>query len=529
MRLLALLACAAPQSSPRPLDDSGDSAPIEHVGPAERPWLPRLLLNEVQPANDSTVMSEPGVFPDWVELHNASSQVLDLSRASLRVEGGEASALGGLLGPGEQRLVFTSELDFDLAREGERLELVLDGWVIDRLATGQLQPDQAWGRFPDGGGWAVTARPTPGWTNGSRPSDSIDVSDALFQPTVHRFQLTVSQQALADLAEDRDTLVPAALAHGAAWFPEVGVRLKGQLGSKRSLDKKAAWKVDLNHLAPHSLYGQKKLTFNNMVQDPSYLAEHLAYMLYRAADVPAPRTSWTWLRVNEEDYGLYAVIESVDRTLLGRWYPDPNGRMWEGAYGTDLDVDEVADFDFEQGVDDDRSSLMAVAEVLEGSANDAAILELERRVELDEWLRNMAVEVLTLHWDGYTTSNNYRIYEDPLSGKLSILPWGTDQTFRDYRFGPYDAQGDLFEFCLENPGCADRYDAHLLEVADLMDGLGLEAVIDERVALLEAWVAVDPRAEDDVDKQLSDIEEIRATLRTWPDEVRAEVAARTPE
>jgi hypothetical protein len=525
--VLALLACAATEYRPAATVDSDGAELPEQIPAAERPWLPRLVLNEVQPGNDSTVMSEPGVFPDWIELHNDSAETLDLSRVDLRVEGGASNPLSGQLGPGEQALIFTSELSFDLAREGERLELLLDGWVIDRLATGQLLPDQAWARFPDGRDWAVTARPTPGWTNGSRPSDSLDPSDALFSPTVHSFQLTLSSQALADLGEDRDTLVPAALAHGAAWFPEIGVRLKGQLGSKRSLDQKAAWKADLNHVQPHSLYGQKKLTFNNMVQDPSYLAEHLAYTVWREAGLPAPRTSWTWLRVNEDDYGLYAVIESVDRTLLGRWFPDPDGRMWEGAYGTDLDVDEVEDFDFEQGIDDDRGSLMAVAEILEGSPTDAAIAELEQKVELDQWLRNMAVEILTLHWDGYTTSNNYRIYEEPLTGRLWILPWGTDQTFRDYRYGPYEPRGDLFEFCLANEACAARYDSHLLEVCDLVEALELEAVIDERVALLEAWVAIDPRAEDDVDQQLADIEEIRVTLRTWPDEVRAQVAARS--
>jgi len=268
-----LLACVstAPDPGPAPVgddvsvpDDSGssDSGSSDSGAPPESPDeapvadLPALRLNEVQTANDATFMPTPGDFPDWLELHNGADRAVELSRVGVRLEGEDTTTLSGTLEPGALRLVDAHELDFDLSKEGARIELLVDGEVVDRLATGQLVADTSWARFPDGGEWAVTARPTPGQTNGSRPSESLDPSDGLFvTDRIHQVYLQVPEDSLRSLEADRTLEVPAALSMGGAWFPEVGVRLKGRWGSERDLDQKCAWKVDLNEYAGHTLYG----------------------------------------------------------------------------------------------------------------------------------------------------------------------------------------------------------------------------------------------------------------------------------
>lgn len=533
MWLLSILACAP--SLPGALDGlpSGDDGPgamsdtaaSDTGGPTERvPWL---LFNEVQASNDATWMSEPGVFPDWVELYNADRVEIDLAAVAIVRDGEASPALSGLLPPGGHTIVSSETLGFAIPRDGTRLEVRVEGRVSDRISTGFLPTDTSLARFPDGRAWLPTARPTPGWTNGSVPSPTLDPSDLLFdESTIHGVALTVSDAGLRSLALDRRLEVPASVQVRGVWFPEVGVRLKGQLGSRRELGEKAAWKVDLNEYAGHSIYGQEMLTVNNMVQDPSYVAEHLAYSVYRAAGVPAPRTTWTRLSVNGEDWGLYGLIESVDENFLGRWFVDPSGRMWEGQYGQDFVDGDPLELDFDQGVDDDRSSLIAVAEILSGPADAAAVAALDRHIALDQWLRNLAVEALILHWDGYSTSNNYRIYEDPTSGRLHLLPWGTDQTFRDLLIGPLETRGDVHEFCMREPGCEARFLGHVLEVADIMDGLDLEGELDRHTAMLAEDIATDPRREFGLDRHDAAVEAMRETIRTWPDAVRAAVAER---
>ena len=106
----------------------------------------------------------------------------------------------------------------------------------------------------------------------------------------------------------------AGVSHGPL---QVGVRLKGH-GSFRPLPGKAAFKFKLNWVSGQKLLGLKKMTLNNMAQDPSRIHELLAYTLHRAAGVPASRSGFTFVTLNGEDYGLYSNIETYDDVSLGK-------------------------------------------------------------------------------------------------------------------------------------------------------------------------------------------------------------------
>ena len=78
----------------------------------------------------------------------------------------------------------------------------------------------------------------------------------------------------------------------------VGIRLKGN-ATFHDLDGKAAFKLKFNEFVKGQTFlGLKKMTLNNMVQDPSMVHETLAYEAFRAAGVEAPRTGYADVRVN---------------------------------------------------------------------------------------------------------------------------------------------------------------------------------------------------------------------------------------
>jgi hypothetical protein len=56
--------------------------------------------------------------------------------------------------------------------------------------------------------------------------------------------------------------------------------------------------------------------------------------------------------------------------------------------------------------------------------------KLEPLLDIDQFLRFWAVETVVGHWDGYTGDlNNFFVYQDPTTNKLTFLPWGTDGSF----------------------------------------------------------------------------------------------------
>jgi hypothetical protein len=533
-----LLACATPFEpavSERPFTLPEETVPSP-------PAPARLLLDEVQAANDSTVMDPSFEFPDWVELYNADTVAIDLTTARLSTGADardDAAWVGtGTLAPGERLFLWADgqdapgHLPFALDADGERLTLSVHGVVTDRLATGEMDGDTAWARYPDGGAWAYTARPTPNAPNGSDPGPSTDPSDTLFPDPLSgggllAFSLTIPPAAVTALDRDPYGEVEGSLAWGPVWFRRVGIRRKGVYGSLRSMSAKAAFKIDLNAFDDHHLRGLETLTFNNMVQDPSYVHEALAYTFFRSLGLPAPRTAWMRLTVNGEDWGLYLHVESVDDTFLARWWANPDGALYEGAYGVDFVAGEELEFEYDEGPDPtDRSDITAVAAILDGDATDAAIEALEERVDMDQILREMAVEAVTLHWDGYTTANNYRVYHDPDTDRFSMIPWGTDQTFHDSYYGAYDGYGRLLTFCLDNAGCAERYDLALLDVADAFETADLNADLDAWTTWLAPEIATDPRAEVGADVIATWTADTRTAIADAPARIRGAVVGR---
>ncbi len=527
--LLLLLACTSPSAPPPLVADLPvtDEVLVTH---AERP---PLFINEVMAKNASAYMTDDGALPDWIELVNRAGVPLDLSRASL-VSGDDVATVGDSeLLPGGHVLLLADGLEaqghlpFALASDGEELVLTWDGVAIDRLRTGPLPEDVALARFPDGGAWAPTARATPGFTNGAAPSTTLDPSDALFdEGRVHAIELTLAPAQIAALEAAPYTDVPAAFAMGGFRRDCVAVRKKGVYGSLRSMYGKPALKIDVSGCTGGRFRGVETLTLNNMVQDPTGMHEALIYAFLRAQELPAPRTGWARLTLNGQDLGLYLLVETPDENFLARWWSDPTGNLYEGAYGVDFNAGYEGSFELDEGVDDGRGDLTAVIQALDAGTSDADLARLDTLVDMEQFLRLMAVEALALHWDGYSTANNYRVYRDPQTGRFQMIPSGMDQTFVDYYLGPYDARGRLFTWCLQNRTCAQRYDLALLEMADAWDAWGFEARLDGYVPLVRPELETDPRREYTMDTHAAYVDATRSTMRSTTQRIRDAVSAR---
>ncbi|HNH47380.1 MAG TPA: CotH kinase family protein, partial [Myxococcota bacterium] len=509
--VILLLACT---STPIRLDDAPLPGPrelqVEEEGEAP------LRLSEVVSDNDSVYQQEDGSTPDWVELYNAGTEAIDLSSVSIQSKADSWTGSGSIA-PGEYLLV-TMELD----GAGDRLRLQTpEGFQF--LALGALPGDLAWAWYPDG--WQLSILPTPGRGNGNAPVPGQDAGELLFQDRwLTRVDLKIPAEGIAALAVDPYQEVPGSVGVGAVWFDDVGVHLKGGWGSLRTLNEKAGFKVDLNEFEDQRIAGQETLTLNSMVQDPTYLHEYLTYTLFRDLGVPAPRTGWAQVYLNGEYYGLYLWVETVDDSFLDRWYDQKDGTLYEGAYGVDLYNGEEYSFEYDEGPDpNDRADLVDLMLLLDADPSEAALGVLEQSVDIDAFLMVMAVEAGTLHWDGYTTQNNYRLYHDPVSGRFSMIPWGTDQTWVDWWYGPYDGRGRLFQWCLAVDSCMQRYNEKLREVADRIESLPLRSMLDRADQWLDPVIQEDPRRESSEDTRTTYRERTRETLEIMPDWLRGEL------
>jgi CotH kinase protein len=280
---------------------------------------------------------------------------------------------------------------------------------------------------------------------------------------------------------------------------DVGIRLKGGFGSARPVKtRKSGFKVRFDEFDGPQFFGIKRLTLNNMVQDPSMVHETMTYELFRALGVPAPRTGYAFIRVNGAPYGVYLNIETYDEVMLPRLFATTRHLYEADAAGVDVRSGEEGTFEVDEGDDDlsDLEALIAAANDTVGDWSDG----VEAVADLDEMTRMWAVERYAGHWDGYAGR-----YEDPLpegpfrpnnyylhsleGGVFAMLPWGTDQTWDVPLEFDEEAGGLLFNNCFADASCRELYEAQLEEVAAVIPGLELDQVAVCTAELLAPWQA----------------------------------------
>ena len=162
------------------------------------------------------------------------------------------------------------------------------------------------------------------------PDAGVDPSNEIFDPdTVATYQLDLPAESVAALEVDPRTYVRGTLRYGDETVADIGVRLKGEYNF-RPLGQKAPFKLKFDEfVSGQTFHGLKRMTFNNLLEDHSFIAERLTYHVFRSANLPAPRANSAWLVVNGEPYGLYANVETEDKRLIGRWFTDDSGNLYE--------------------------------------------------------------------------------------------------------------------------------------------------------------------------------------------------------
>jgi hypothetical protein len=154
-----------------------------------------LFINELMAKNDAAVTDNAGEYDDWLEVFNSNDFAVDLGGLYLLRSNPDADpwmiplyqADSTEISPGGYR-VFWADKDpeqgirhtgFNLPASGGSIALagVIDKEfvVLDEISYGSQQPDEAFGRYPDGGYLLSVLHHSPGSSN--RLITSVDMGD----------------------------------------------------------------------------------------------------------------------------------------------------------------------------------------------------------------------------------------------------------------------------------------------------------------------------------------------------------------
>ena len=145
-----------------------------------------------------------------------------------------------------------------------------------------------------------------------------------------------------------------------------------------------------------------------------------------------------------EYFGLYTLTEEVDDTVIETQFSDDSGNLYkpEGAGASFVDG-TFNETDFEKKTNEDeedwtdiQSLFTALHDGTRTTNPESWRASLEAVLDTNAFLHWLAVNTVVQNWDSYgITTQNYYLYNDPDSGKLTWIPWDHNEALQEGKLG----------------------------------------------------------------------------------------------
>ncbi|MEY5013721.1 MAG: hypothetical protein RIS92_79 [Verrucomicrobiota bacterium] len=267
------------------------------------------------------------------------------------------------------------------------------------------------------------------WIGAPTEASKLEKVDALFAGMIPVINLVIDKANIDRLARDPRTYVEASIEEAdGKTSKHVAVKLKGSAGSFRGINEKAGFSINTGKFkGGEAFHGMKRFQLNNGAQDGSYLQELIAGEMSRKVGIPASRCTHAIVSLNGKMLGPYVLKEGFSEEFLRPFFTRTDGSLFDGGFCAEV----RPDMELDKG--ESREGLQELLKAMNAPGGDVPRAEaVAAKVDVRAYMRYLVMENVFCHWDGYSFNrNNYRMYEDPASGKFHFLLHGMDQVFGD--------------------------------------------------------------------------------------------------
>jgi hypothetical protein len=274
-------------------------------------------------------------------------------------------------------------------------------------------------------------------------------------------------------------------------------------------------KIDINRRKQKQrLDGLTMLNLHTNATDPSRAREAFAFLVFRDAGVPAPRTVFAELRwtvpgqYDRELAGLYTLTEQVNARFLKRQFGDGSGLLLKPenlqggpSYFGDTWSDYAALYHPQnEGTADEKLRLMEFCWLVSVGTDEEFAKEIGGFLDVDPFLKFIALNALLSNMDSYLGfGHNYYLYLVPGKNRFVFIPWdldlslatwpavGTPEQLVDLSLlHPHAGDNRLIDRLLAIPQNKDRY---LELIREQLAAVFTRENLETRIAAIEKQVA----------------------------------------
>jgi putative membrane-bound dehydrogenase-like protein len=261
----------------------------------------------------------------------------------------------------------------------------------------------------------------------------------------------------------------------------VGIRYAGNASYMASAGGlKRSFLVDLDRADRHNFHGLHALALQSGALDATKAREALAYAIFREAGMPAPRTTLAEVtlsvpgRHDKAYLGLYTLVEPVDRPFLNDRFHADKGLLVrpQGLRGLDFFGDEWEKYrgpyrPLTEPTPDEAKRLIEFVRLVQRADDERFRKEVASYLDVDKFLRFMAVQALIANADGFfTLGYNYALFLDPTTNRFVFIPGDQELAFANFLL--MGSADQLMDMSLAHPfGGENRLADRLLAIEDV--------------------------------------------------------------
>lgn len=356
-----------------------------------------------------------------------------------------------------------------------------------------------------------------------------------------------------------EAYIPATVTIDGERFTNVGLRTKGNNSLRlthRYGHDRYSLKLEFDHYQVGSYHGLDKFSLDSSFQDNSYLKSYLAFDMFEFLDVATPLSSFTWVKVNGDDWGLFLAIEEPEESFAKRLYGPQHGELYKPGYKSLEDENADVHLRYTDDQPESYDNIFRKAKFKPTLEDQKRLIEslrvlstgehLEQVVDLEQVINYFVVQGFVVNLDSYLGKNghNYFLYEE--EGVISMIPWDYNLAFGTYALGMPEPSRDITRFInypITTPGEGEymlkrplfhelmKHQEHYLQYRETYDHFIREYVESghferefERVSsMIAPYVKKDPTAFISYEDHLLGVETIRQFILLRAESVRGQL------
>ena len=226
-----------------------------------------------------------------------------------------------------------------------------------------------------------------------------------------------------------------------------------------------SYRVKLND--GYTLENLTSFSLSSQSLDPSMIHTAIVSRIYKQQGFPIFRNKHVFLKINNQDKGLYMILERVNEEFF-YIRNMPVYELFKANLGADLFFNPADHprFTYEKKLpeDDNYTRLFKFINAVETSDVNLIEQSLAQYVNIDNYIEYHAISSITNNQDAF--KNNYFLYRPNAAAPYNFIPWDFDRSFDAFSDVGLAGDNTLFNKLIQNQNIRDKYKAEIQQLLD---------------------------------------------------------------